>query len=136
MHKLCSTITNLRYWTGGRRDLFLIEDLNGVYDDIFEGTLQRLVLLLTVIPESVVAGVHLCYGDPGHKHIIEPTDLGICVELANALCQRVPRAVNYIHMPVPRGRTDEAYYEPLTNLSIEDTQLVIGLVQSYFWINF
>ena len=34
-----------------------------------------------------------------------------------------------IHMPVPRGRSDEAYFEPLKRLSLKpQTQLCLGLV--------
>src|SRR5205823_6341905 len=39
------------------------------------------------------------------------------------------RPLNWIHMPVPRGRTDEAYYAPLRELRLRaETELHLGLV--------
>jgi hypothetical protein len=26
------------------------------------------------VPAEVELGLHLCYGDPGHKHVVEPKD--------------------------------------------------------------
>ena len=98
------------------------------YDDKLEGTISRVTDLLAAIPDDVTAGIHLCYGDPGHKHIIEPTDLGNCVEFANLLCARSSHPIAYIHVPVPRDRKDDDYFEPLSGLQIGQTQLVIGLV--------
>ena len=31
---------------------------------------------------------HFCYGDAGHKHVVEPTDMGDMVEFANRLTAR------------------------------------------------
>ncbi len=98
------------------------------YDDIFTGTCERMLKLVTQIPEPVQVGFHLCYGDPGHKHIIEPMDLGNCVRFANALCKTESRSINFIHMPVLRERNDEIYFAPLRDLDIGDTELALGLV--------
>ena len=53
------------------------------YDDIYGGTVERVCRLSDVIPDPVELGLHLCYGDPGHKHVIEPSDLSVCVQLSN-----------------------------------------------------
>jgi len=98
------------------------------YADALTGTIDRVTDLLSAVPAQVTAGIHLCYGDPGHKHIVEPTDLGICVEFANALCDRSPHHLAYIHLPVPRDRKDADYFAPLSGLRIGSTRLVIGLV--------
>ncbi len=99
------------------------------YDDVLGGSLDRLEKLGAAVPAGVALGFHLCYGDPGHKHIIEPTDTATAVAFANGICARVPRQVDFIHLPVPRGRDDDAYFAPLGNLALTPgTELILGLV--------
>ena len=90
--------------------------------------LESVPQLLEPIPETVEAGIHLCYGDPGHKHIIEPKDLATCVDWSNEICANTPRRVDFVHMPVPRDRNDDDYFAPLVGLEIGDTELSLGLV--------
>jgi hypothetical protein len=81
------------------------------------------------IPTGAELGIHLCYGDPGHKHLVEPTDMGLMVELANRFAASVQRPIEWIHMPVPRDRDDEAYFAPLQALHRRpETELYLGLV--------
>jgi len=99
------------------------------YDRPIEGSVQRIAELCGKVREGVELGIHLCYGDPGHKHIVEPVDLEITVAFANGICASSPRPVDFIHMPVPRNRTDDAYYAPLRKLALpERTRLVLGLI--------
>jgi hypothetical protein len=99
------------------------------YDDAIAASVERIGRLSSHVAESVELGIHLCYGDPGHKHIIEPSDLGVCIAFANGICRAVPRTVDYVHMPVPRGRADAAYYAALEGLDVPaGTRLVLGLV--------
>jgi len=99
------------------------------YKNILEGTIERVSRQLGYIPEGVEAGFHLCYGDPHQKHIVEPEDLATCVAFANGFCANSPRPVNWIHMPVPRRRVDDAYFEPLKELKLNpETELYLGLV--------
>ncbi len=94
-----------------------------------EGLLRRIVDLGNAVPSDIDLGFHLCYGDPGHKHLVEPTDLDLSVELANAIVERSSRPVQWIHMPVPRGRKDDAYFAPLKKLQLPPTtELYLGLV--------
>lgn len=99
------------------------------YDTSRNGLLRRLIALGEQVPASVQLGYHLCYGDPGHKHLIEPFDLALCVEISNELVKGLTRTVEWIHMPVPRERKDANYFRPLGRLSVPDhTQIVIGLI--------
>jgi len=99
------------------------------YDDALEGSVARIARLTGWVGEGVEMGIHLCYGDPGHKHIVEPADLGVSVAFANGICKASPRRVNYVHMPVPRGRADDAYFAPLADLDLPaGTRLILGLV--------
>lgn len=81
------------------------------------------------VPAGVETGIHLCYGNPGGRHIIEPRDLGNLVSLANAVAARVKRPLTWVHMPVPIDRDDDAYFAPLRNLELApETELYLGLV--------
>jgi len=82
------------------------------------------------IPATVELGIHFCYGDPpGHKHFIEPKDMGLMVQLANILARTVRRPINWMHMPVPKDRHDAAYFAPLGELKIDPlTEMYLGLV--------
>ncbi len=93
-----------------------------------EDTVALISQLSNDIPVTVHLGYHLCYGDPGHKHVVEPEDLATSVRFANALCKTVQRRSDFVHMAVPRERNDFAYFAPLTGLDIGDTRLVLGLV--------
>jgi hypothetical protein len=81
------------------------------------------------VPAGVEMGLHFCYGDPGHKHIVEPVHAGPAVEMANRAAAMIRRPINWIHLPVPRGRSDEAYFAPLRELKLKPgTELYLGLV--------
>lgn len=112
------------------REFAILEGLSQLStSDPMDQVLQRLVKLGERVPVGVELGYHLCYGDLGHRHFKEPEDTSVLVEVANALCRRVSRTVNWIHMPVPRDRTDEAYFAPLKNLNLKpETELYLGLV--------
>jgi len=99
------------------------------YEDVVAGSAERLGRLCGAVNDNVELGIHLCYGDPGHQHIVQPGDLGTSVAFANAISAASPRTINFMHMPVPAGRSDDAYFEPLKELSMPaDTRLIIGLV--------
>lgn len=81
-----------------------------------------------LIPEAVKLGLHLCYGDLGHEHMVEPKDLAHSVNMANRGCSAAGRRIDYVHMAVPRDRKDAAYFAPLKDLDVGDTTPVLGLV--------
>ena len=84
------------------------------------------------IPTDIELGLHLCYGDPpGNKqrHVVEPKDTGLMVDLANRLERAIDRPIHWLHMPVPIERTDEAYFAPLQFLKLrEGTEFYLGLI--------
>jgi hypothetical protein len=96
--------------------------------DPFERYLKALTALAQHVPAQAFMGCHLCYGDLGHKHLVEPPDLGLVVRMANAAHKAVTRRIDYYHLPVPRNRTDAAYFVPLKDLEIGDAKLYLGLV--------
>jgi hypothetical protein len=81
------------------------------------------------VPPDVELLFHFCYGDSNHRHVIEPIDMGDMVDLANHLARGISRSIELIHIPVPRDRSDDAYFKPLTRLELRSgTQLCLGLV--------
>ena len=89
--------------------------------------------ILTDLAERVPADIelmfHFCYGDSNHKHVIEPIDMGDMVDVANRLSADIKRPIDLIHMPVPRDRSDDAYFAPLAKLRLRpETELSLGLV--------
>lgn len=101
------------------------------FDNPFEEIVTRLVRLGNSIPDEVELGFHLCYGDSGHKHFVEPQDTGLLAKISNAVCSGVNRTVDWIHLPVPRDRNDEAYFAPLKGLEMgSDTELFLGLLHA------
>jgi len=110
-----------------------IENLDGARPHWFEnpeqGIIERLVRLSDAVPREAELGFHLCYGDFGHKHIVEPKDMSLMVRVANSLSQAANRTIEWIHMPVPRDRTDDEYYAPLKDLTLRsETRLYLGLI--------
>ena len=61
------------------------------------------------------------------------TYMGLLVEMANSIGQEITpvHPVAYIQMPVPKDRTDEAYFRSLKDLELPDSKLFLGLVHPY-----
>jgi len=94
-----------------------------------EQILDRLVHLGNQVPTDVELGYHLCYGDAGHKHFMEPQDTSKLVAIANGISARLSRPLNWIHMPVPRSRSDLDYFRPLAAFKLASpTELYLGLI--------
>jgi hypothetical protein len=109
--------------------------LEGVFptylDDPPRQIVERLVRLGGTVPDEIELGYHLCYGDAGHKHFVEPADMSKLVLIANEVSVGLERVIHWIHMPVPRDRSDDEYFQPLENLSLKtETELFLGLVHS------
>jgi len=87
------------------------------------------VRLGNAVPADVHLIYHFCYGDNKHKHSVEPRDSSHLVNFANALSAGIGRSIEMIHMPVPRERSDDAYFAPMKNMTLRpETTLALGLV--------
>jgi hypothetical protein len=92
-------------------------------------TIDVLTRIGNGVPSAIELGYHLCYGSPADEHCVQPKDMAIMVEIANATSAGVTRPIQFFHMPVPKGRTDDAYFAPLDNLRLAPgTKLYLGLV--------
>ena len=95
----------------------------------FDEVLARMARIAAPVPDDVELGYHLCYGDFGAKHLMEPVDAGKLVQMANGIAEVVRHRIGYIHTPVPLDRTDDAYYLPLDGLKLDPaTELYLGLI--------
>lgn len=94
-----------------------------------EHILSQLGQLGDMVPRDIDLGYHLCYGSPADEHLVQPDDMAVVVRIANGIGRSVKRPFNYIHMPVPQDRSDEAFFTPLKDLSLPNgTALYLGLV--------
>lgn len=108
-------------------------DIEGIFPwapsgDPRQRYIEALETMTPLVPAGAKMGLHLCYADLGHRHMKEPEDLALVVEMANTGAQVSKHHVDWVHMPVPRDRSDEAYFVPLNNLDVGDTRVFLGLV--------
>jgi hypothetical protein len=92
--------------------------VNLPYDDILNGSVTRITDLCDKIIDAADVGIHLFYGNPGHKHIVEPKSLGTSVAFANDITAATKRIINFVHIAVPADRSDAAYFRRLENLNL------------------
>jgi hypothetical protein len=97
--------------------------------DFRSETIDVLTRIGNAVPGAIELGYHLCYGSPADEHCVQPKDMAIMVEIANATSAGVARPIQFFHMPVPKGRTDDAYFAPLDSLRLHpETDLYLGLI--------
>ena len=116
-------------WDCAREFMFIEGLLQRPADDLWGWLGERIARQGAAVPRDVELGFHLCYGDRGHKHFVQPKDTGNLVAMASLAAQRVRRSIEFLHLPVPRDRTDDAYFAPLKQLQLHpETRLFLGLV--------
>ena len=98
-------------------------------DDYKLKIFDQMTRLGAQVPPGVELGYHLCYGTPRDEHLVMPKDSAILVEIATGLASQSQRSLNFLHMPVPRDRVDDAYYAPLAALQLAaETELYLGVI--------
>jgi len=96
------------------------------YDHRISAELARLG---EAVPTSAELGYHLCYGSPADEHLVMPRDAVILVDIANGLRELMVRRIDFLHLPVPKDRTDAEYFRPLSRLAgFDDTAVYLGLI--------
>ena len=101
------------------------------FDDPLRRNIEALREIAAAVSPEAEIGFHLCYGDIGHQHFVEPEDMGLMVELSMELVREVHPVhdIAWIHMPVPKDRTDEHYFAALTRLELPGTtELFLGVL--------
>ena len=98
-------------------------------DDYKDQVFNQLARLGSKVPETVDLGYHLCYGSPADEHLVMPTDAAILTEIGNGLASRLERRLDFLHLPVPKDRTDREYFLPLQELRLpESASVILGLI--------
>ena len=98
-------------------------------DDYKDQIFAMLGRLGNAVPEAVELGYHLCYGTPFDEHLVMPKDMGILVELMNGITEAVERDITFLHIPVPKKRSDDDYFSPLQNAQVgKSTKMYLGLI--------
>lgn len=93
-----------------------------------EQVIQKLARVMSLAEGDVEVGLHVCYGDVSHHHWKEP-DLGVMVEMTNALVRELPRRLDYVHIPIPRHWTEPSHYKKLDDLKLHSgTRVYLGLI--------
>jgi hypothetical protein len=109
--------------------IFNLEPEKSFHQFSSDELLDAVARVSEAVPEPAELGFHLCYGDLGHKHVVEPADTALLTDVANQLTARIKRPINWVHFPIPRGRDDDAYFAPLRGLELApQTELYAGLV--------
>jgi hypothetical protein len=98
-------------------------------DEMRETFASIVMRLSNHVPADIDLLFHFCYGDRAHKHVVEPTAMADMVDFANRLARQLSRPIQLLHMPVPRDRSDDEYFEPLKRLKLSrQTEICLGLV--------
>jgi hypothetical protein len=105
----------------------------GYYDrgpvDFKTETIDVLSRIGDAVPAAMELGYHLCYGSPADEHLVQPKDARVMVSMTNAISARVKRPIQFFHLPVPKERTDDAFFTPLDDLALKPaTELYLGLI--------
>lgn len=92
-------------------------------------TFAMLGRLGNAVPPGAELGYHLCYGSPADEHLVQPKDAAILVEMMEGIAAATKRPIDFFHIPVPKARTDEAFYAPLRHWKRPaGTELYLGLL--------
>src|SRR6201987_5026012 len=97
--------------------------------DFRKETIAELIAIGDGVPATIELGYHLCYGSPAGDHVVQAKGAGITVEVVNGVSTGGRRPIQFFHLPVPKPRTDDAYFVPRAKLKLRpETELYLGLV--------
>jgi hypothetical protein len=95
----------------------------------FDAIIASLARCVDQVPADVPAGLHLCYGDYGHQHFMQPDSLALQVRVLNAVTAAARRPVSFVSFTVPQYQRDASYFAPLAGLTADPgTELNFALV--------
>ena len=95
----------------------------------FDAITAGLARCVDQVPAGIPAGLHLCYGDYGHQHFMQPESLALQVRVLNAVTTAAGRPVSFVSFTVPQYQREESYFAPLAGLAAAPgTELNFALV--------
>ena len=95
----------------------------------FDAITAALARCIDQVPAEIPAGLHLCYGDYGHQHFMQPESLALQVRVLNAVNAAARRPVSFVSFTVPQYQRQDSYFAPLAQLTADPrTELNFALV--------
>ena len=95
----------------------------------FDAIVAALARCVDQVPAGIPVGLHLCYGDYGHEHFMQPVSLALQVRVVNAVAAAAARPVSFVSFTVPQDQREESYFAPLAGLAADPgTELNFALV--------
>jgi len=95
----------------------------------FDAITAALARCIGQVPAQIPAGLHLCYGDYGHQHFMQPESLALQVRVLNAVTAAARRPVSFVSFTVPQHQRADSYFAPLARLTADPgTELNFALV--------
>jgi len=95
----------------------------------YDAIIAALTRCVDQVPAGIPVGLHLCYGDYGHQHFMQPESLALQVRVLNAVTAAAGRPVSFVSFTVPQYQREESYFAPLTGLAADPaTELNFALV--------
>lgn len=95
----------------------------------FDAIVQSVVDCVDRAPRDVPVGLHLCYGDYGHRHFKDPESLDLQVRFVNQVGAQAEAPIGFVAFTVPQSKRDAGFFAPLRGLSVApETELYFGLV--------
>lgn len=104
-------------------------DFDATPAQTFDAVVEIMVRSVDQMPDDVPLGLHLCYGDYGHRHFEDPESLDLQVRFVNQVAARARRQLSWVAFTVPQFQRDPAFFAPLADLAVAaGTELYFGLV--------
>jgi hypothetical protein len=95
----------------------------------FDAIIAALARCIDQVPAEIPVGLHLCYGDYGHQHFMQPESLAWQVRVLNAVAAAAGRPVSFVSFTVPQYQRQDSYFGPLAQLTADPgTELNFALV--------
>jgi hypothetical protein len=95
----------------------------------FDAIVAALTRCVDQVPAGIPVGLHMCYGDYGHQHFMQPESLALQVRVLNAVTAAAGRPVSFVSFTVPQYQRDESYFAPVARLTAgPGTELNFALV--------
>ena len=95
----------------------------------YDAIIAALTRCVDQVPAGIPVGLHLCYGDYGHQHFMQPESLALQVRVLNAVTAAAGRPASFVSFTVPQYQREESYFAPLTGLAADPaTELNFALV--------
>lgn len=97
------------------------------YAEKVDAHVEGVRALVDVVPDSIVVGVHWCYGTWGGWPMNEMADLELCVDMTCRTLAACSRRLDYAHVPVAED-AGTTFFAPLERLRGAPCKLYLGLL--------